>query len=102
MALPAGSRWLRAKPPETSMMSPRLPTPSTSLRRSTFISGLPAFDDRLLDPRLGHGAVTGAGDLHHLVDHGRGRLPRGVIGHGVGRGVRRQRALLVTTAPTGT
>src|SRR5450432_4763770 len=101
MALPAGSRWLRANPPETSMMAPRLPPPSMSLRRRPCISGLPALDHGLLDPRLGDGAVTGAGDLHHLVDHRHRRLPRGVVGHGVRRGIRRQRTLLVPSAATG-
>ena len=46
MAFLAGSRWLRANPPDTSMMSPRLPTPSISLRSRTFISALAIFYER--------------------------------------------------------
>ena len=42
---PPGSRWLRAKPPATSMMSPRLPTPSMSVRSRTFMHASPGLDD---------------------------------------------------------
>src|SRR5580692_8417293 len=93
MAFPAGSRWLRANPPETSMMSPRLPTPSMSLRNRTFISGLPDVEDDLVVHQLGQGAVAGAGDLEDLFLHAHDfglphhGLPRCIVGQGRRRGV---------------
>src|SRR5580704_9108234 len=100
MAFPAGSRWLRANPPETSMMSPRLPTPSMSLRRRTFISALAHVEDDLVHHDLGQGAVAGAGDFEDLFDliddH---RLAGGVVGQRRRGGVGRQRALFVASAP---
>ena len=48
MAKPLGTRKLRAKPSATSTMSPFLPTPSTSERRSTFIDSSPPRPRRRL------------------------------------------------------
>src|ERR1700689_4597291 len=102
MALPAGSRWLRAKPPDTSMMSPRLPTPSISLRRRTFMSA-PTIHFELFHDRLPHLTVAGSGDLHDLFDLRDHRLARSIVGHRGRRGVPRQRTLLIAAAAsTGT
>src|SRR5580704_15483932 len=105
MALPDGNRWLRANPPDTSMMSPRFPTPSTSLRNRTLtlaISGLAFRADRLGFGLGGHGsAIAGDGVVidarfdHHIIDRGpegdlvgdasHGRQgPLGVVGIGAG------------------
>src|SRR5580704_15970525 len=98
MAFPDGNRWLRANPPDTSMMSPRLPTPSTSLRNRTLTFAISALAFRADRFGFGYGLGGSGGGaiaartvgVHRRIDDGviPRRPERDLIGDAGHRGQR--------------